>query len=116
MDVEELKMYLDSCIEPDAEDDRTPVFGVVAIMGSTEHGACDPLKELVDIRESYEKRGLSFLIHCDAAWGGYFACMLRTPPEPLDLPYVPVMALKSHTEEQLRALKDADSITVDPHK
>ncbi|KAE8357466.1 pyridoxal phosphate-dependent transferase [Aspergillus caelatus] len=115
MNIQELKRYLDSCV-PDAEDDRTPVFGVVAIMGSTEHGACDPLKELVGIRESYEEKGLSFLIHCDAAWGGYFTSMLRTPTETLHLPYVPIMALKPHTEEQLRALKDVDSITVDPHK
>ncbi|KAI1171294.1 pyridoxal phosphate-dependent transferase [Nemania sp. FL0916] len=118
MDVEDLKKHLDFCIAPAAEKDRTPVFGVVAIMGSTEHGACDPLAKVIQIRNDYEKKGLSFVVHCDAAWGGYFASMVQPilgAPE-RELPFVPTLALQPYTEQQLRELKHADSITIDPHK
>ncbi|KAF6809813.1 hypothetical protein CMUS01_13598 [Colletotrichum musicola] len=114
MDTEDLKRKLDECIEK-----KTPIFGVVAIMGSTEHGACDPLSEIISIRDEYEeKKGVSFAVHCDAAWGGYFASLLRerhVRRGPPDLPYVPGMSLSPYTKKQLEALKDADSITIDPH-
>lgn len=62
MDIQALRVHLDDCINS-----RTPVYGGVAIMGSTEHGACDPLADLVDLRREYEAKGLSFAIHADAA-------------------------------------------------
>ncbi|KAK4224626.1 pyridoxal phosphate-dependent transferase [Podospora fimiseda] len=115
MNIDILKKELDKCIET-----NTPIFGVVAIMGSTEHGACDPLAEIIQVRNDYQKNhGVSFAIHCDAAWGGYFASMLRSrkPRGPGDfLPYVPAMPLSPYTAKQLQNLKDADSITIDPHK
>ncbi|KAL8393901.1 hypothetical protein RB595_003599 [Gaeumannomyces hyphopodioides] len=109
-----LRKHLKDCVE-----NEVPIFGVVAIMGSTEHGACDPLAEIVQIRNEYQREhGVSFAIHCDAAWGGYFASTLRARdvvrgPE---LPYVPVMPLNPYTKVQLEHLKHADSITIDPHK
>ena len=45
-------------------------------MGSTEEGAVDNLKEIVKMRDDFKKMGMSFLLHADAAWGGYFATML----------------------------------------
>ncbi|KAL8284400.1 hypothetical protein RB597_001861 [Gaeumannomyces tritici] len=108
-----LRKHLDDCIKDDV-----PIFGVVAIMGSTEHGACDPLAEIVGIRNEYQRdHGVSFAIHCDAAWGGYFASLLRERVErgPA-LPYVPTMPLNPYTKLQLENLKHADSITIDPHK
>ena len=115
MDIEDLRRHLDDCINGEMP---TPVYAVVAIMGSTEHGACDPLQAVVDIREEYYKKGLSFAIHADAAWGGYFASML--PEKPQDsrelIPFVPTRALNPYTETQLRNLKYADSITIDPQK
>ncbi|KAK1237001.1 hypothetical protein MKX08_007949 [Trichoderma sp. CBMAI-0020] len=33
---------------------QTRVYGRVAIMGSTEHGACDPLADLVSLRQEYQ--------------------------------------------------------------
>ncbi|KAL0573075.1 hypothetical protein V5O48_008886 [Marasmius crinis-equi] len=66
------------CLEDELErhlNDRRAVYAVVAIIGTTEHGAVDPLDKIVEIRERMQKRGLSFMIHCDAAWGGYFASM-----------------------------------------
>lgn len=88
-------------------------------MGSTEHGACDPLADLVDLRLEYEAKGLSFAIHADAAWGGYFASLidrsLKGPPSE-GLPLVPALALQPYTMKQLDSLQFADSITIDPHK
>lgn len=114
MDTRDLRKKLDKCI-----DEGTPIFGVVAIMGSTEHGACDPLAEIIEIREEYQKKkGVSFAVHCDAAWGGYFTSLLweREGRGPGDIPYVPVMPLNPYTKTQLQALEHADSITIDPHK
>ncbi|KAK4168147.1 pyridoxal phosphate-dependent transferase [Cladorrhinum sp. PSN259] len=112
MNTHSLIQELDKCIENDI-----PIFGVVAIMGSTEHGACDPLAEILEIRKNYqEKHGVSFAIHCDAAWGGYFAALLRESGGRDGIPYVPTLPLNPYTETQLKGLKDADSITIDPHK
>ncbi|KXH51499.1 hypothetical protein CNYM01_07651 [Colletotrichum nymphaeae SA-01] len=114
MDADDLRTKLNECIK-----NNTPIFGVVAIMGSTEHGACDPLAEIIKIRDEYQKKeGVSFAVHCDAAWGGYFASLLwgRDGRGPGDIPYVPAMPLNPYTKTQLEALKHADSITIDPHK
>ncbi|KAF7591349.1 hypothetical protein BBP40_001627 [Aspergillus hancockii] len=104
------------------------VYAVVAIMGSTEEGAVERLSKILEIRETMQNDyGMSFLVHADAAWGSYFATMLNpaieTPGEKagnrLRLSkgeFVPSLCLKKETDEDLRALKDADSITVDPHK
>ncbi|KAI1360161.1 pyridoxal-dependent decarboxylase domain protein [Xylaria arbuscula] len=110
MDVDDLRTKVDECIEKE-----TPIFGVIAITGSTEHGACDPLAEIINIRDEYQnEKGVSFAVHADAAWGGYFASLLRERKR--DMPYVPAMPLNPHTKMQLQALKHADSITIDPHK
>ncbi|KAK8121519.1 Pyridoxal-dependent decarboxylase conserved domain [Apiospora kogelbergensis] len=112
MNMDDLRTKLDKCIR-----NKTPIFGVVAIMGSTEHGACDPLAEIIQIREEYQKKkGVSFAVHCDAAWGGYFASLLRRRGGREGTPYVPAMPLNPYTKKQLQALKHADSITIDPHK
>ncbi len=102
--------------------DRAPVIGVVGVMGSTEETAVDPLQKIVALREKFRERGMEFTIHADAAWGGYHACLLGphyrgalgTEP-PLDDP-APQIGLSNYVETQFRALPDADSITVDPHK
>ncbi|CAG8622345.1 11682_t:CDS:2 [Ambispora leptoticha] len=58
---------------------KQAVYAVVAIIGSTEQGACDPLANIVALRDRYQcKYGLSF-IHGDAACGGYFRSMLVKP-------------------------------------
>jgi glutamate/tyrosine decarboxylase-like PLP-dependent enzyme len=49
--------------------------------GTTEHGAVDPLSEIFEIRKSLEKRGMSFMVHVDAAWGGYFATKAKPRPK-----------------------------------
>ncbi|CCO32119.1 L-2,4-diaminobutyrate decarboxylase Short=DABA decarboxylase [Rhizoctonia solani AG-1 IB] len=96
---------------------HTPVYAVVAIMGSTEHGAVDPIKGVVQLRTKYQALGLSFAVHADAAWGGYYASFLHEPevPQP-NGSIVPEQALSDYTRSQLEYLRFADSITIDPHK
>jgi glutamate/tyrosine decarboxylase-like PLP-dependent enzyme len=98
---------------------RVPVLAVVAVIGSTEESAVDPLDGLLALRDRYRARGLNFAIHADAAWGGYFRSMLREgeADEEQEPAYaVPVCTMSAYVERQYRALPQADSITVDPHK
>ncbi|KAG8991834.1 hypothetical protein FRB93_002569 [Tulasnella sp. JGI-2019a] len=124
MDVNDLEKHLEECLK-----NNRAVYAVVAIIGSTEHGACDPLKHIVTVREKYRKKGVSFVLHADGAWGTYFMTTIspehRTvirPPQrkilagkPKDN-YVPTLPLKFETAQSLGYLSDCGSITVDPHK
>ncbi|ETW81515.1 hypothetical protein HETIRDRAFT_319093 [Heterobasidion irregulare TC 32-1] len=98
---------------------RQAVYCVVAIMGTTEHGTVDPISKIVALRSKYQKRGLSFLIHADAAWGGYFTSVLVPNPtshggeSSLD---DPALFLHPYTKNELHHIRYADSVTIDPHK
>jgi hypothetical protein len=95
------------------------VYAVVVIMGTTEHGSVDPLSKVLALRKKYQKRGLSFLIHADAAWGGYFTSMLVPNPAGSELEsHIDDLALflNPYVENELRHLRFADSVTIDPHK
>jgi len=99
--------------------DRRPVIAVVAVMGTTEESAVDPLRKVLDIRTAGRKRGFEFLVHADAAWGGYHASLIR---DDFDMerpqfqgPAIPV-GMSDYATEQFAALAESDSITVDPHK
>lgn len=120
IDLVKLKEKLEKCLEK-----KQPVYAVVAVMGSTEEGAADRLSEIIKIRDEFRKKGLTFLVHADAAWGGYFASMIPPPikKEPFDhgggdhaIEKVPSLPLRKDTLTDFMALKEADSITVDPHK
>ena len=98
---------------------RVPVLMGVAVIGSTEESAVDPLAGLLDLRRAYQSRGLNFMVHADAAWGGYFRAMLTgedVPSSADEVPSVPVLAMSEYAQAQYQALAHADSITVDPHK
>ncbi|CAE6425005.1 unnamed protein product [Rhizoctonia solani] len=116
LNASELDKLLQKCLE-----EKQAVYAVVSIMGSTDHGAVDPIKDVWELRNKYQKLGLSFALHADAAWGGYFTSLLREerlwalPIDPGNK-YVPELALSAHTRTQLDHLKYADSITIDPHK
>ncbi|KAI9872353.1 MAG: hypothetical protein M1830_001743 [Pleopsidium flavum] len=108
-------------------DNQQAVYAVVAFIGSTEEGAVDPLGCILALRDKFQGQGLSFVVHADAAWGGYFASMLPTDFHPGDfvkLPtetgdsegFIPDASLRAETQEALFVLRYADSITVDPHK
>ncbi|KAE8143547.1 pyridoxal phosphate-dependent transferase [Aspergillus pseudotamarii] len=117
-----LERELNRCLE-----ERQPVYAVVAIMGSTEEGAVDRLHEILAMRRRFQDRGLSFLVHADAAWGGYFASMIprdmMDSEEPIQegdgdkaVDEVPSLPLREDTLRDMIALKETDTITVDPHK
>ncbi|KAJ3507603.1 hypothetical protein NLJ89_g6212 [Agrocybe chaxingu] len=120
MDMHRLDNFLRECLE-----EEQAVYAVVSIMGTTEHGAVDPLFDIIQLRDEYHKMGLSFYIHVDAAWGGYFASMLPPPeaviiPLPAELPpsgdVVLQRPLSEYTKNQLFSIRSADSCTIDPHK
>ena len=74
------------------------------------------------LSEEFRSRGLEFTVHADAAWGGYFASIIRGDnsevPELANIKEVPdpEIAFSSFVTEQFKVLGNADSITVDPHK
>ncbi|KAK0616216.1 pyridoxal phosphate-dependent transferase [Immersiella caudata] len=124
VDIGKLEQHLTQCLAKEQ-----PVYAVVAVIGSTEEGAVDPLREILALRQRFQAKGLSFLVHADAAWGGYFATMLPKGTDYLDpvgsTPgggngggdgIVPDLCLRTETQEDLFALRYCDSITVDPHK
>ena len=75
---------------------------VVATMGTTALGTVDPLPEILALRDRY-----GFRLHLDAAYGGYFRLIAHgTDADALD----------SETMAAFRAMDQADSIVVDPHK
>ncbi|MCB1560249.1 MAG: pyridoxal-dependent decarboxylase [Xanthomonadales bacterium] len=99
---------------------RIPVLSVVAVLGTTEFGTIDPLHEMIRLRAHCAARGQSFLIHVDAAWGGYLSTLLRRS----DGGWVPRAELRQRFRHfpsepvyrAFRALPEADTVTVDPHK
>lgn len=95
--------------------------------GWREEGAVDPLSSILALRKKYQTKGLSFLVHADAAWGGYFCTMLPKdyrPGDVVNLPsemgprsgFVPDACLRAETQSDLYAIRYVDSVTVDPHK
>ncbi len=95
---------------------RVPVLSAVAVIGSTEESAVDPLTGLLAMRDRFRSYGLNFAIHADAAWGGYFRSMLREAGSQSEATGVPTLAMSDHVRQQYEVLGQADSITVDPHK
>jgi tyrosine decarboxylase / aspartate 1-decarboxylase len=69
---------------------------VVATIGTTATGSVDPLVDLLEMRERY-----AFLLHADAAYGGYFRLADNLSPE---------------TRQTYDLLHKVDSIVIDPHK
>jgi glutamate/tyrosine decarboxylase-like PLP-dependent enzyme len=122
VNVDALDKHLESCVQ-----NEQAIYAVVAIIGSTEEGCVDPLFKIIQLRDKYQAQGLSFVVHADAAWGGYFATMLPKDmklgdmlPLPLERSegdgFVPDSSLRADTQTDLFALRFADSVTVDPHK
>ena len=71
---------------------------VVLTTGTTGLGAIDRVDQALELRERYGTR-----IHVDAAYGGFFTLLADDGPD--GLPSAP-----------WRAVADADSVVVDPHK
>jgi glutamate/tyrosine decarboxylase-like PLP-dependent enzyme len=103
--------------------ERIPIMACVSACGTTEEGAVDDLRSIIDVRSRAEwELGVTFHIHSDACYGGYAASLTRAPDG------------SRHTPEQVReicggaywpsdqwmrsigALEIADSVSIDPHK
>jgi len=117
MDIDHLCLQLDKCLVA-----KQPILMVVVVLGSTEESAVDPLARVIALREEYRKSGMEFVIHVDAAWGGYFASLLRKPEKAADDAdaiedcHTPDLMLSDYVVEQYRAIPKAESVTIDPHK
>lgn len=123
MDVSHLAEILEQC-----EAENRSVLAVVAVMGTTEEGAIDPLEKIVELRKSREISGKrSFWLHADAAYGGYLRSMIL--PERIGLGHSDVTTQINGLPEKIQlqlpegtacdslaAMGDCDSITIDPHK
>lgn len=124
MDITALRREIDRLVET-----RTPVLAVIAVVGTTEEGAVDEVHEIVRLRDCYEVQGVSFYLHIDAAYGGY-ARSLFLDEDDRFLDYNKVSRqhagqgilhhdtdwLTPEVYEAVKAMPEADSITVDPHK
>ena len=75
IDISALKNLLD-----DVKEDEY-IAAVIAVFGTTEEGAIDPIHRVKWLRDSLAiEKNLSFWLHVDAAWGGYFAVMKNESP------------------------------------
>ncbi|KAI5818181.1 pyridoxal-dependent decarboxylase domain protein [Pyronema omphalodes] len=116
MDTVILEQTLKECY-----DKRQPVYAVIGIVGSTEEGAVDDIDAFIHLRERCQAKGMSFVVHADAAWGGYFSS-LKTPKPQFQPPgrefrtVVLSLNLRERVNDALLAMKNCDSITIDPHK
>ncbi len=75
---------------------RGEIGTVVATLGTTAAGRVDPLPEIVKLARAVGAR-----VHVDAAYGGYFTLASNLEPA---------------TRAAYDAMRDADSIVIDPHK
>ena len=108
---------------------KIPILGVVAVVGSTEEGAVDEVYKIVELRNKLIQEGIYFYIHVDAAYAGY-ARSIILDEENNPIPYDDLknkyekynvfvnkeQLVSKSVYESLLALKDVESVTIDPHK
>lgn len=90
--------------------EERPVMMVVSVAGTTELGECDPIDQVQALLNSKKSiQDLHIWHHVDAAYGGYFCSMNHFVQT--DLPQLP-----RTVQGAFLAIKDVDSVTLDPHK
>ncbi len=109
--------------------EKTPILGVVGVVGSTEEGAIDGIDKIVELRRVLEKDGIYFYLHVDAAYGGYGRAIFLDE----DNNFIPFEELKDvhfkhnvfteninyileEVHSAYKAIEEAESVTIDPHK
>ena len=80
---------------------RGDVGTVVLTPGTTGLGSVDPIRRAIDLCRSEHVR-----VHVDAAYGGFFRLLAHEEAPPFD----------DFPAEDFRAIADADSVAIDPHK
>jgi len=109
---------------------KIPVLGVVGVIGTTEEGAIDDFDKIIELRKKFEKKGISFYVHADMAYGGYARSIFMDEKNNF-LPFNE-LKIKLHKEgiinqdgidwpsedvyKAFKAVSEANSITIDPHK
>ena len=123
MRVDELEETLER-----VEKEGKHVIAVVAVVGTTEEGAVDPVDQIVNLRKGREAAGKSsFWIHVDAAYGGYLRTVtipnrlgLGEPSAEVNIrgtiKQIPLNLPEHSACEALEQLGECDSVTIDPHK
>lgn len=76
LDVADLQKKINIAIS----ENKIPL-AVIAIAGTTEEGAVDPIDKVHDLRLEYEKNNMSFWLHIDSAWGGYISSLFHFDEE-----------------------------------
>ncbi|WP_133162133.1 pyridoxal phosphate-dependent decarboxylase family protein [Hyphococcus luteus] len=97
---------LQTLIEKARREDR-PIIAVVSVAGTTEAGEIDPIDSVTSVLNEYRLNGIHIWHHVDAAYGGYFCSMLGSELEKI---------LDDGRSAALKAIRLADSVTIDPHK
>lgn len=124
MDIMDLRTKIEATVS-----EGSPVLAVIGVVGTTEEGAVDPVHEIVALREQFEAQGVSFYIHIDAAYGGYARALFldedsgfMKPDELLKTLHRKHIISDSYQYPShqiyraFEAIKDVDSVTIDPHK
>jgi glutamate/tyrosine decarboxylase-like PLP-dependent enzyme len=140
LDVKDLQRKMERCVQKGLYP-----LAVIAIAGTTEQGAVDPVHEIHDLRRRMERdRGFSFWLHVDAAWGGYLRALFldpaaeakqspRTFSELLEAmerrtrrtlqlqkghyrQHIPISWSNKQVCSAFLSFPRAESITIDPHK
>lgn len=115
-----LQRVLDTC-----KAHKKPVLMNVAVVGSTEEGAVDPVEALLAIRDAYRQDSsdpFDYSIHTDAAWGGYFMACIRRPFEMNEATQSTEMFtnqsswFRDSVYQSMCRIHQCDSVTIDPHK
>ncbi|PID86785.1 MAG: tyrosine decarboxylase [Chloroflexi bacterium] len=123
MDVNVLEDEIRKCVE-----NKTPILGVVAVVGTTEEGQVDEVHKIVELRDKLMKEGVYFYLHVDAAYGGYGRTLfidedsnyveydkLNEMFKKYDVFKYPVK-ISEEVYNGYKAIKYAESVTIDPHK
>lgn len=110
MSVVELEEVLKHCHKG-----KRPIIQTVAVLGSTEFGSFDPLDEILAVLKKWKSKHLYSPVHIDGAYGGYFQSMF-IPGERFPKLNEEARSKNSRVYNIFQSVKDADSITVDPHK
>ena len=123
IDVAHLDEILDSLVKK-----NIPILQTVVSLGNYE-GAVDYVDKVVQLREKYEKNGVSFRIHVDASCGGYAFSMFLD--ENHNFMNFETLKLKLHSNiiihkeipwpskevhQAYKAVCKTDSVTLAPHK
>ncbi|MEA4854697.1 MAG: tyrosine decarboxylase [Christensenella sp.] len=123
MDIDKLEQKIRELVAQ-----KTPILGVVAVVGTTEEGAVDEVDKVVALREKLQKEGIYFYLHIDAAYGGYARALyldengkfvdykdLDTMFKQYNTFHFPV-TVSEDVYNGFKAMSAAESITIDPHK